>query len=296
MNRFLDRVRCGETLLCDGALGTMLFARGLDSGKCPEAVNVDRPEWLGEIARLYLDAGSDIVTTNTFGASPLKLSQYGLEPEMREINEAGVRAVRDVVGTHAFVGGSVGPSGKILKPYGDTDSDAVYDSYLRQVRCLVDAGVDLVLVETMIDLTEAKLAVRAVKEVSPDMPVTAAMTFDSTPRGFFTVMGTNVQQAADGLAEVGADVVGSNCGNGIEKMVRIAADYRKCTDRPLIIQSNAGLPRTKDGKLVYDETPSFMADSARALMELGVSVLGGCCGTTPEHIAAFRVLVDAAGE
>jgi 5-methyltetrahydrofolate--homocysteine methyltransferase len=256
-------------------------------------VNLDRPEMLEEIAALYVDAGSDLVTTNTFGGSPLKLSQYGLEPKTREINESAVRAVRAIVGTDGFVGASVGPTGKMLKPYGDTGPDAVYGAFLRQVQCLVDAGSDLVLVETMIDLFEAKLAVKAVKDVSPDMPVTAAMTFDPTPRGFFTIMGVSIEQAATGLAEAGADLVGSNCGNGIENMVRIAADFRQCTALPLIIQSNAGLPKTVDGKLVYDETPAFMADKARQLVDLGVSVIGGCCGTTPEHIAAMRKMADS---
>lgn len=293
MRRFLERIKNGETLLCDGAQGTMLFQRGLDSGKCPESVNLDRPEWLKEIARLYVDAGADIVTTNTFGASPLKLAQYDLEPKTQAINETGVQAVREAAGAAAFVGASVGPSGKILKPYGDTDPEAVYASFHQQARYLVEAGVDLVLVETMIDLSEAKLAVKAVKDASPDMPVTAAMTFDSTPRGFFTIMGTNIEQAATGLAEAGADIVGSNCGNGIENMIQIAADFRNHTDLPLIIQSNAGLPKTTDGKLVYDETPAFMAEKARELMELGVSVIGGCCGTTPEHIGALRKLVDS---
>ena len=213
---------------------------------------------------------------------------------MQRINEEGVRAVREAVGPSAYVGASVGPSGKILKPYGDTDPDVVYDGFLQQVRCLVDVGVDLVLVETMIDLPEAKLAVRAIRDVSPTIPVTAAMTFDATPRGFFTVMGVSIEQAATALAEAGADIVGSNCGNGIENMIRIAADFRKSTDLPLIIQSNAGLPRTIDGKLVYDETPAFMADKARGLLDLGVLVIGGCCGTTPEHIAAFRKIVDSA--
>ncbi|MGD2111583.1 MAG: homocysteine S-methyltransferase family protein [Phycisphaerae bacterium] len=285
---FLKRIRRGDTVLCDGGLGTMLFQRGLDPGGCPELVNLDHPEWLAEIARAYLDAGADIATTNTFGASPLKLAQYDLVARTEEINARAVGTVKTVVFDRAYVGGSIGPSGKILKPYGDTEPEAVYESYVQQAGYLVEGGVDLILVETMIDLAEATLAVKAVKELVPTMPVTAAMTFDLTPRGFFTVMGTTVQQAVDGLTEAGADVIGSNCGNGIEKMVQLAAEFRNCCDRPLIIQSNAGLPETKDGKLVYNESPAFMAENARKLLEVGVSIIGGCCGTTPEHIAAIR--------
>lgn len=293
MKRLLERIENGETLVCDGAMGTMLLERGLEPGQCPESVILSRPEVLEEIAGLYRDAGSDIVETNTFGASPLKLSPYDLESQMEEINRNAVRAVRNVVGDSAYVAGCCGPSGKMLKPYGDTDPGDVYDSFRRQLEGLIGAGVDLICIETMIDLAEAKLAVKAAKEVSPTIPVTATMTFDATPRGFFTVMGVTIEQAATGLGEAGADLVGSNCGNGIEKMIQIATEFGNCSRLPLIIQSNAGLPKMKDGKLVYDETPSFMAEKARELIEIGVSIIGGCCGTTPAHIAAIRETVDS---
>ncbi len=292
MKRLLERLTEGEILVADGAMGTMLFARGLESGQCPESINLDRPVLLEEIAGLYLNAGADICETNTFGASPLKLAQYGLQDRMEEINNSAVRAVRRVVGDRAYVAGCCGPSGNILTPYGDTDPEDVYDSYIRQMEVLVRAGVDCVCIETMIDLMEAKLAVKAVKDVSPAMPVTATMTFDSTPKGFYTIMGISIEKAASGLQEAGADVVGSNCGNGIENMVEIARDFRQCTDLPIIIQSNAGLPETKGGIPVYGETPAFMADKARELLALGVSIIGGCCGTTPQHTAAIRQMVD----
>jgi 5-methyltetrahydrofolate--homocysteine methyltransferase len=169
----------------------------------------------------------------------------------------------------------------------------VCDSFRRQIRALCESGVDVICVETMIDLAEATLAVKAAKDISPDTPVMATMTFDATPKGFFTVMGVNVEQAASGLRAAGADIVGSNCGNGIENMVRIAAEFVRHTDLPLLIQSNAGLPEMKGGELVYGETPEFMADKARELVALGVSIIGGCCGTTPEHIAALRRMLDS---
>jgi 5-methyltetrahydrofolate--homocysteine methyltransferase len=187
----------------------------------------------------------------------------------------------------------IGPCGAMLKPYGNADPDDVLAGYRRQIEALVAAGIDGVFVETMIDLTEATLAVRAAKAVAPDLPVLATMTFDATPRGFFTVMGVSVEQAATGLRAAGADAVGSNCGNGIEKMVEIARAFRDATDLPLVIQSNAGLPDTSTGTAVYPETPEFMAARIPDLLAAGVSIIGGCCGTTPAHIRAFRAAIDA---
>ena len=288
----LERIKRNEILLADGAMGTMLFARGLEPGQCPEVVNLERPALLEEIARLYLDAGADICEANTFGGSPLKLAQYQLENRMEEINATAVRAVRRTAGDRAYVAACSGPSGKILKPYGDTDPQDIYDSYVRQMRVLIHTGVDCICIETMVDLTEAQLAVKAIRELSPSMPITAAMTFDPTPKGFYTIMGVSIEQAAAGLQDAGADVVGSNCGNGIENMIEIARGFRKCSDLPIIIQSNAGLPETKEGVLVYGETPEFMADKARELVDLGVSIIGGCCGTTPQHTAALRQMIN----
>ncbi|MGD8450951.1 MAG: homocysteine S-methyltransferase family protein [Phycisphaerae bacterium] len=295
MTPFLERVRSGRPLVADGAMGTMLMREGVAAGQCPEALNLSQPQTLERIAAAYLAAGAEVVQTNTFGGSPLKLSAYGLDEQAEEINRNAVEAVRRAVGERAYVSGSCGPSGKILKPYGDADPEAVSASYRRQMAALVAAGVDVVCVETMIDLNEATLAVRAAKEASPTTPVMATMTFDATKRGYYTVMGVNVGKAAEGLRAAGADLVGSNCGNGIERMVEIAREFRSATDLPLIIQANAGLPQIRDGEPVYPETPEFMADKARELIALGVRVIGGCCGTTPAHIAALRAMVDAAG-
>ena len=293
MKPLLERLEGGEELLADGAMGTMLFARGLQPGQCPESVNLDRPGVLEEIARAYLEAGADIVQTNTFGASPVKLAQYGLAEDADQINRNAVLAVRRVVAGKAYVSGSCGPSGKLLKPYGDTDPEDLYDSFRRQMSALVDAGVDCLCVETMVDLMEAVLAVKAAKDVSPNTPVLATMTFDATPRGFYTIMGTNIEKAAAGLKEAGADIVGSNCSNGTDNMIRIARDFRECSDLPPIIQSNAGLPETTNGETVYPETPAFMAERVDHLISAGASIIGGCCGTAPEHIGAMRKMLDA---
>jgi len=192
------------------------------------------------------------------------------------------------------VGASVGPSGKVLQPYGDVSEAQVYDSYCRQIEVLFTAGIDCVVVETMLDINEARPAIRAAKDVSAQIPVTATMTFDATPRGFFTIMGCDAAAAVTGLIDSAADVIGSNCGNGIDKMVEIARVFRDTTDHPLMIQSNAGLPDTAGGKVVYRETPEFMTERVEQLLEIGVAIVGGCCGTTPEHINAFRALVDGA--
>ena len=294
MRGLLDRLAAGERLVGDGAMGTLLLTHGLAPGEPPEAISLSRPALLEEIAWAYLDAGADLLETNTFGGSPLKLALHGLEHETEAINRHAVAATRRAAGERAYVAGSCGPSGRLLEPYGDTGPGTMYDSFRRQAAALISAGVDCVCVETMTDLAEARLAVRAAKDVNPRIPVLATMTFDPTPRGYFTIMGVSVAAAAAGLAEAGADVIGSNCGNGIEPMVAIAREFRRHTTLPLLIQPNAGLPRMVGEATVYDETPEFMAEEARGLIDAGVSIIGGCCGTTPAHIAALRALVSGA--
>lgn len=291
MQPLLDRVAAGEVLIADGAIGTLLLERGLAPGACPESFNLSHPELLEEIARAYLQAGAEIIQANTFGGSPLKLARYGLDDQTEAVNRAGVAAVRRAVGHRAYVSGSCGPCGKLLKPYGDTEPTVIRAGFERQLRALAEAGVDLFCIETMTDLAEAVLAVRAAKAIAPALPVLATLTFDRTRRGFFTLMGNGIAPAAAALTEAGADLVGTNCGNGIEAMIEIAREFRRGTDRPLIIQSNAGLPEMVDGVAVYPETPEFMAERARELLAIGVSILGGCCGTTPAHIAAFRAML-----
>lgn len=294
MDEFLSKLQGGRIMVADGAMGTLLLERGLAPGECPESLNPTRPELLEEIARLYLDAGAEIIQTNTFGGSPLKLSMYALDDKTEEINHSAVAAVREAVGDRAYVSGSCGPSGRTLKPYGDTEPEDIRLSFERQMKALVDAGVDILCIETMTDLTEATLAVQAARSVSGVVPIIATMTFDQTPRGFYTIMGVDIESAAAGLAGAGADIIGSNCGNGIEKMIEIAREFAQQTTLPIIIQSNAGLPELEGTKAVYRETPEFMAQKARELIAAGVSIIGGCCGTTPEHTRALREVVDAA--
>jgi len=292
MKNLLKRLKDGEILVADGAMGTMLFDYGLKPGEPPESFNLTRPEVLEEIAHLYMDAGAEIIQTNTFGASPLRLSSYSLEDKTEKINRNAVLAVRKVVKDRAYVSASCGPSGKLLKPYGEVEPEEIYSSFERQMSMLISAGVDAICIETMTDLREAQLAIKAAKAVSPSTPVMATMTFDPTPKGFYTVMGTSIQDAAQGLKEAGADIIGSNCGNGIENMIKIAKEFKKYSDLPIIIQSNAGLPEMQGDKPIYPETPEFMAEKAKELVSAGVSIIGGCCGTTPEHIRAIRKMVS----
>lgn len=294
MRSFRDRLNAGDVLVGDGAWGTLLMARGLAPGQPPETFNLTRPEVIEDVARLYLDAGADVITTNTFGGSPVRLRLHALEAQAVSINRAAVEAVRQAVGSRAYVSGSIGPSGRLLKPYGDLDPGELAESFAAQAMALAASGVDLFCVETMTDLVEAQMAVRAARAAGPSLPIIATMTFEPTRRGYFTVMGVSVEQASRGLAEAGADLVGSNCGNGIEAMVAIARVFGECSSLPLAIQANAGLPETIDGVLVYRETPEQFAEAVPALLDAGVRLLGGCCGTTPDHVRAMRDAVNRA--
>ena len=260
MKPILERLKAGEVLVSDGAMGTMLFQRGLKPGECPELFNLIHPETPEEIALLYFQAGADIMQTNTFGGSRLKLSNYKIESKTKEINRKAVNAVKKAVDNKAYISGSCDPSGEMLKPYGNVEKETVYNSFLEQISALIESGVDLICIETMTDLQEAILAVKAAKTVSPLIPVMATMTFDKIPKGFYTIMGISIEKAVEGLTGSGADIIGSNCWHGIDNMIEIAKQIKKISDRPIMIQSNAGLPENKGNELVYPESPSYFAE------------------------------------
>jgi 5-methyltetrahydrofolate--homocysteine methyltransferase len=324
MTLLLDRLRRGDILLSDGAMGTLLIERGLKPGECPELFGHEHQQDLEEITRAYLDAGADILQTNTFGASPLKLASYGLADRTEEINRAAVDVVRRVVEDEqskiqnpkskiVYVVACCGPSGQILKPYGDTDPEVIAASFERQVRILVETGVAAINFETMMDLAELVIAVRAAKAIAPSLPVMASATYEprrkrpsgsaanrsvrsdpSDPSGssFVTIMGNTIPHVVRALEEAGADIIASNCGNGTEMMIAIARELRAHTKLPISIRPNAGLPVITGDKTTYPETPEFMAAKLPELLDAGVSIIGGCCGTTPEHIRAFRRVLD----
>ena len=284
---FLGRLASGRVVLGDGAWGTMLMSRGLATGDAPERTCLERPGLLTEIAALYLDAGAEVVTTNTFGANPTRLALHGLEERLEEICLAAVRAVREAVGERAFVSGSIGPTGSLLAPLGDLDPEEARAGFARQAAALSVAGADLLCVETMIDLAEAELAVRAAREAAPTLPIVATLPFEATKRGFFTVMGASPSKAAPRLAAAGADVVGANCtlGSALPGIVR---ELRAAGARLVAVRPNAGLPALVGGALTWPESPEAMAALVPEILEAGVSLVGGCCGTTHGHVRALR--------
>lgn len=293
MRPILERLKEGEILVGDGAMGTMLFNKGLKAGDCPEILNLSKPDIIEKIARQYLLAGADIIQTNTFGASSLKLSDYQIESKTIQINKAAVDLVKNIVDNKAYISGTCGPSGKLLKPYGEIEEEIMFGNYKDQLTTLVNAGVDIICIETMTDLREAVLAIKAAKSVNAGIPILSTMTFDKIPKGYFTIMGISIEDAVEGLIEAGADIIGSNCGNGIDNMIEIATLTRKLTDKPIIIQSNAGIPDQTDDGLIYPETPSYFYDKTLELIDAGVSIIGGCCGTTPEHIRSIKKAINS---
>jgi 5-methyltetrahydrofolate--homocysteine methyltransferase len=276
-------------------MGTYLAALG-HGGKCPEQVNLTHPGVLEVIAKAFLDAGAEILQTNTFGGSPIRLAESGLEDRTEAVNSLGAATVRSVCGNEAFVTGSCGPCGRHLLPFGDLEPEELRASAERQMTALADSGVDAYSIETQMDVKEALIALAAAKEVAPDLVTMVSMSFTETPEGFHTHFGTPLREVIERLEAAGADVVGANCGTGMAPMVRIAAEIRGVTDRPVLIRPNAGLPETGNGHTVWPETPEDFERGATALLEEGVTILGGCCGATPDHITAIRRARDGRSE
>jgi 5-methyltetrahydrofolate--homocysteine methyltransferase len=289
MNRFLEALQ-HRVLILDGAMGTMLQARGLEPGGCPELMNLEKPEVVASVHRDYAQAGAQIIVTNTFGGTRSKLEHYGLEDKVHEINVQAAKLARSALNDPAndFVAGSIGPTGRFVEPVGDATFDEMVGIYAEQVKALVVGGVDLLTCETFLDIRELKAAVMACREYS-DLPVMAMMTFDDGGR---TVLGTPPAAAAVMLEGLNVDVVGTNCGLGIDGMYEILAEMRAVCSCPLIAQANAGLPILKDGETIFPATPLEMTSHHDQLIKLGVRVLGGCCGTTPEHIRVMRQAMD----
>ena len=278
-----------EVLIFDGATGTYLQQHGLEAGGCPELMNADAPDTIRGMARDYFDAGSDFVLTNTFGGTKFRLKHYDSQDRVRELNALGAEHAKSQAGRGQFVAGSVGPTGEFIEPLGMVSESEMYDEFAEQIIALEEGGADAVMIETQMVLDEAVIAIKATRE-NTDLVVMATMVFDKGPRGFFTMWGTSPGDAATDLRDAGADVVGSNCGNGIDKMIEIAEQMRLVVDCPIIIQSNAGIPVYKAGEIIYPESPEYMAERYEKLAQIPVQILGGCCGTTPDHI---RALVEA---
>ena len=280
----LDELKQNKILLSDGAWGTFLQAKGMSPGECPELWNINHRSDVLDIAESYIKAGSDIIETNSFGASRLKLSQYGLGDRTVEINRAAASISREAAGINKHVAGSVGPTGKMLL-MGDVTETELYDSFSEQAIALEKGGADIIIIETMSALDEASIAVKAARE-NTECVVIVTMTFSKDPQGrFFTMMGVSPAEMVISMKEAGAHIIGSNCGNGIEDMIGVVKEIKAVDNNiPVMIQANAGTPEFIDGATVYRESPDMMASFVPQLIKAGVNILGGCCGTTPEHI------------
>jgi 5-methyltetrahydrofolate--homocysteine methyltransferase len=295
MSRFLDAVRA-HPLLGDGAMGTQLMLAGLEQGACGEEWNLTHPEKVLAIQRRYAEAGADCILTNTFGGSRIMLNRHGNAGKARDINRAGVEIARQAFdGRDGFVLGDIGPFGGLLEPYGDFTEAAVREAFAEQAEALVDAGADAIIIETQTALEELLLAIEAAKQAGAPC-VIGSLAYDVTLDGstFRTMMGVDAERAAAFMQEHGVDIVALNCGTGMDMLrARQAVErYRKVTDLPVMVQPNAGQPKLVNMKVTYDETPEHMAPGVAPLLDVGVNIIGGCCGSTPEHIRAFRKEMD----
>lgn len=287
----LDELKQNKVLLSDGAWGTLLQAKGMIPGECPELWNLTRRSDVLHIAESYLQAGSDIIETNSFGGSRLKLSQYGYGDRVSEINQAAAAISCEAAGDVKHVAGSIGPTGKMLL-IGDVSETELYDGFCEQSIALEKGGADIIIIETMSAVDEAALAVRAARE-NTKCTVIITMTFSKDMKGeYHTMMGVSPGEMLISMKEAGAHIVGSNCGNGIEDMIGIVSAIRAIDmNIPVIIQANAGTPELIDGKTAYHESPEIMASFVPKLIKEGANIVGGCCGTTPAHIREMaRVL------
>jgi len=280
----LDELKQNKILLSDGAWGTFLQAKGMTPGECPELWNITHRNDVLDIAESYFHAGSDIIETNSFGASRIKLSQYGFGDRVKEFNQAAASISREAAGINRHVAGSIGPTGKMLL-MGDVTETELYNNFSEQAIALEKGGADIIIVETMSALDEASLAIKAAR-VNTGCTVIITMTFSKDPQGhYFTMMGVSPSEMVISMREAGAHIVGSNCGNGIEDMIGVVKEIRAIdTSIPVIIQANAGTPEFIDGNTFYRESPETMASFVPQLIKAGVNIIGGCCGTTPEHI------------
>ena len=290
--KITEVLKKGRVLLSDGAWGTLLYNKGLKEGECPELWNITHYNDVKDIALGYINVGSDMVMTNSLGGNRFVLAHYSLEDRVVEINEAAARASREAAGDNKWVIASVGPTGKMLV-MGEITKEEIYEGYKEQIVALEKGGADAVCIETMSDLDEALLAIKAAKE-NTSLEVITTFTFNKTRQGEYrTMMGVTPKESAIACVNAGADIVGTNCGNGIEQMIGIVMEIRGAVpNTPILVQSNAGLPINEDGRIVYIESPEYMAQYVKPIVAAGANIVGGCCGTTPEHIRAMRKVLD----
>jgi methionine synthase / methylenetetrahydrofolate reductase(NADPH) len=293
----IQEMFAGRIILCDGAMGTTLYARGVFINRCYDELNLSQPELVRSIHEDYLQAGAELIETNTFGANAFRLLRYGFQDQVFAINKAGAEIARQSVeqlkekqASHAWVGGAIGPLGVHLEPLGKTGLDEARAAFAEQIRGLVAGGVDLLIVETIVALNEAEQAILAAREVAPDLPVMAMITVDEEAN---CLDGTNPETAATRLANAGADIIGCNCSTGPATVLTAIERMSAVTNLPLAAMPNAGTPRAVDGRNIYLCSPEYMASFARKFLKAGAQFIGGCCGTTPNHIRAIKSAIRA---
>src|SRR5438477_7950557 len=283
---FLVRLHQAEPIICDGAMGTMLYSLGVPDNRCFDECNLSQPELVRGVHEAYIKAGAEIIETNTYGANRFKLGTFDLADKVRRINSRGAkiaREAREVTGQPVLVAGAIGPLGKPIKPVGLIEAQEAREIFREQIEALLEGGVDLLILETFRDLEEMKQALIAAREAC-DLPIVAQMTFEEDGT---TQVGNTPAEVVMTLEALGADVIGANCSTGPQRMARVMSEMATRTKRPLSAQPNAGWPEMVGGRIVYVSTPGYMAEFAKRMAASGVRILGGCCGTTPAHIKAL---------
>jgi len=290
MTTIQDLLDRGGYIITDGAMGTVLFAAGLEHGDPPELWNINHPERIAEVHRTYIAAGSQVLLTNTFGGNRYRLSLHNAQDKVAGANRAAAKILRQVTDesdTELIVAGDIGPSGEVLAPYGELAFQDAKDGFAEQAAALIEGEVDLIWIETMSDLEEVRAAVEGAREVSPDIPIVTTMTFDTHGR---TMMGVTPEQAYETLSSFDVVALGGNCGNGPEEIIEVISKMSSLNNgKPLVAKANAGIPELVKGKAVYRATPETMAGYAINSYNAGARIIGGCCGSTPDHIAAIKL-------
>ena len=286
--KIVEEVNSGRILISDGAWGTFLQKKGLQPGECPELWCLEHPDDVLDVAKSYIESGADMIESDSFGGSSFKLEHYGLADKAFEINEAAAKISRIAAGDDNWVIASIGPTGKILM-MGDVTEEELYEAFKEQAVAFEKGGADAVCIETMSAIDEAVLAVKAVKE-NTSLEIICTFTFEKTLNGDYrTMMGVSPTEMADAIVEVGVDIIGTNCGNGIERMIDIVKEIRSAvSDIPILVHANAGAPVNVNGVDTFPDTPEDMKKQIPALIKAGANIIGGCCGTTPAHIKAMK--------
>jgi methionine synthase / methylenetetrahydrofolate reductase(NADPH) len=285
---FLDRLK-HEILVADGAMGTMLYAKGIYINRCFDELNLSQPKTVQDVHDAYIQAGADIIETNTFGANRFKLAPHGLEDRLYDINFSGAKLARDVAAGRAFVAGSIGPIGWQIKPIGTITHEQARAAFAEHVAGLLDGGVDLFILETFVDLTMLELAIQAVRTVS-NKPIIAQVSFSDESK---TIYGVTPAQVVQRLSQFNLAAIGANCSTGPQPILEELSEMAKLTTTKLSAMPNAGMPKFVDGRLMYMASPEYFAEYAKRFIQSGVSIVGGCCGTTPDHIRAIKAAVKA---